>query len=70
MCIRDSSWSVTNRFAGWGFVITGIATIILALTFDLQKTLILMLASVAATVIVSIGLSYVAWRNDPDRMTN
>ena len=66
----EHSWSVTNRFAGWGFVITGIATIILALTFDLQKTLILMLASVAATVIVSIGLSYVAWRNDPDRMTN
>ena len=63
----EHSWIATNRFAGQGFVIIGMATIISALVLTPSITLKLVLAGLAATVFVSFGISYVAWRRDPER---
>ena len=63
----EHAWTAANRFAGQGFVVIGLATIVSAFIVDPSVTLKLMLAGVAATVVVSIAISYFAWRRDPDR---
>ena len=63
----EHAWSVANRLGGAGFVVTGLATIVSAVLFETGKTLAVMLAGLAATIIVSVVASYLAWRHDPDR---
>lgn len=63
----DYSWSLTNRFAGRCFVLIGIATMLGALVFDLEKTLTALLVGLSACVVISVLISYVAWRRDPER---
>jgi len=65
----EHAWSVANRFAGWGFVVIGVATIVSAPFLKLEKTLMMLLTSMTATIIVSVVISYLAWRSDPDRKT-
>jgi len=65
----EYAWSVANRLAGWGFVIVGAATIISTFFLKAEKTLMLLLTGLAATIIVSMAASYLAWRSDPDRKT-
>jgi len=64
----DYSWSLTNRFAGRSFVLVGLLTMIASLFFDLEKTMIAMLTGLAASVVVSVLISYLAWRRDPERL--
>ena len=63
----EHAWTAANRFAGQGFVVIGIATMVSALALEPSVTLKLVLAGLAATVVVSVGISYVAWRRDPER---
>jgi len=66
----EHAWSVANRLAGWGLVTTGVATIVSAIFLQNQKTLAIVLAGTAATIIVSMAVSYLAWRSDRDRKTD
>lgn len=64
----DSShaWSAANRLAGWGFVLTGIATGLATLTAGLAMTVIVLLTGLAVSVLAATLASYRAWKSDPD----
>ena len=64
----EHAWSISNRLAGWGFVITGILSALTAFIIPAKSVLIIMLAGVGASVMVSIVISYFAWRDDPERI--
>ena len=65
----DHAWDVTHRWAGRGFVATGLiggaAILIAPINIGLTVFFILL----AITAIGSIVLSYLAWRTDPERET-
>ena len=63
----DHAWSVANRLAGWGFVLTGLFSALSALVLPSKTALYIMLAGVSASVLVSVVMSYFAWRDDPMR---
>jgi len=63
----EYSWERTHRWAGRLFVLTGIAIFAAWLTMDALIAVIVAACAIAATSIVSVVLSYVYWRNDPER---
>jgi uncharacterized membrane protein len=63
----DYSWDKSNRALGRMFVASGIATLAsLAIAGRVAATIILLVGS-AGSALVSIALSYVYWKNDPER---
>jgi uncharacterized membrane protein len=63
----DYSWEKTHRWAGRLFVVTGIVSLAAWLLTDERTTMIVMVAAIAATSLISVVLSYIYWKNDPDR---
>src|SRR5262249_54403774 len=62
-----ASWNKTNRLAGRLFMLTGMATIALALLHH-AWTLAIVLGLVALMVFWLPLYSYLIWRQDPDRV--
>jgi len=63
----EYAWEKTHRWAGRLFVLTGIVTLAAWLFASQQLAVYVMIAAITATSLASIVLSYVFWRNDPDR---
>lgn len=63
----DYSWEKTHRWAGPLFMLTGALTLLAWMVASPEIALYVMIGAVAATSLISIVLSYVFWRNDPDR---
>lgn len=63
----EHAWMVANRAAGWMFVATGAGAVAVGLIEDSRTGFIILLAGVLATAIISVALSYLAWRSDPER---
>ncbi|MEL6369765.1 MAG: SdpI family protein [Pseudomonadota bacterium] len=63
----EHAWQTANRAAGWMFVVTGFLTIAVLLWGNTREAIIVMVAGLLASAIVSAVISYFAWRNDPDR---
>lgn len=63
----DYSWDKTHRWAGRLFMLTGALTLFAWFFASPEVALYVMVAAMAATSLISIVLSYVFWRNDPDR---
>lgn len=63
----EYAWEKTHRWAGRLFVLTGVVTLAAWLFTTQQIAAYVMIAAIAATSLISIVLSYVFWRNDPDR---
>ncbi len=60
----EHSWSVSNRLAGWLFVLTGLAGAATSLMRDSKTGWSILLAGIAATAVISVVVSYFAWRSD------
>jgi uncharacterized membrane protein len=65
----DRSWDITHRWAGRGFVATGLAGGAAIVVAPVEIGLGLFFGLLAATALGSILLSYLTWRSDPDRET-
>lgn len=65
----DRSWDITHRWAGRGFVVTGLGGGLAVLLLPIEFGLAVFFALLGVTAIGSIVLSYVAWRDDPARET-
>lgn len=63
----EYAWEKTHRWAGRLFVLTGVVTLLAWLFASQQVAVYVMIAAITATSLASIVLSYVFWRNDPDR---
>lgn len=63
----ERAWRASNRAAGWMLVFTGIAAIISIFLVDKQASIVVIIAGVFSSIIVSTAISYFAWRNDPER---
>lgn len=63
----EHAWTVANRAAGWMFVATGAGAVAAGLVEDSRTGFIVLIAGALATAVVSIALSYFAWRSDPER---
>ena len=63
----DYSWQQTHRVTGWMFILTGVATIMSAIFLGPITAFAAMSAGTVGTVILGSYLSYVFWKNDPER---
>jgi uncharacterized membrane protein len=63
----EYSWEKTHRLGGRLFVATGLATVAVSLLAGTPWDLYVILGGTFITVIVSIVMSFVYWRRDPDR---
>ena len=65
----ERSWDKTNRLVGRLFVVTGIVTVITALTGRMELVLGVMLVMLVASVVGGFWYSYRVWKDDPDKRT-
>ncbi len=65
----DHSWDVTHRWAGRGFVATGLVGGAAILFTPVEVGLMIFFGLLGATAIGAVVLSFLAWRSDPDRET-
>ena len=66
----DYSWEKTHRWGGRMMVASGLVTLAAWFVLDAKVALFMLVCLVIATAAVSILLSYVFWRADPDRVAN
>ena len=65
----DYSWEKTNRWAGRFLVLSGVATLITLAVSTKIAAIGALVGTLLASAIVSFWLSYVFWKEDPDRST-
>jgi len=65
----DRAWDITHRWAGRGFVMTGLGGGLAVLLMPVEIGLTVFFALLGVTVGGAVILSYLAWRRDPDRET-
>lgn len=63
----EHAWKVANRLAGWGLVVTGLATLAAALALNMASAAATLLVGALLSTGVAVIVSYFAWRNDPER---
>ncbi len=63
----EHAWSVANRTGGWLFALTGAATAATGLLISPTEGYRVLAAGVVTTALVSVLVSYFAWRSDPER---
>lgn len=66
----DYSWEKTHRWTGRLFVVTGLAAIAVWLVADPWIAFIVMIGGVLGSVVAGIVMSYIFWRDDPDRQAD
>lgn len=65
----DHSWDVTHRWAGRGFVLSGIVGSSVILMAPVEIGIAVFVGLICTTSVSSILISYLAWRADPERET-
>lgn len=63
----DYSWEKTHRWSGRLFVLSGIAGLGAWLAAGAETAMAVIVAALLVTTIAAIVMSYVFWKNDPDR---
>lgn len=63
----DRSWDVTHRWGARLFMAAGLISLPALWILDGEISWIVMVVALSLAVIVSIALSYVVWRKDPER---
>jgi uncharacterized membrane protein len=66
----DYSWQKTHRWAGRMFVASGVVGLIAWPLAGGPAALVVLIAAILASSLVSVALSYVFWRADPERVAN
>jgi len=66
----EYSWEKTHRWTGRLFVASGIVGLASWFVVGAHVATMVSLAALLVSVIAAIVMSYVFWRNDPDRITN
>jgi uncharacterized membrane protein len=64
----EYAWEKTHRWGGRLFVLSGIVTLVAWLFADAKIAAFVMIGAIALTSLISVVLSYVYWKNDPDRV--
>jgi len=62
------SWTRSHRLAGWLFLISGAATLLVLGLGSTPAALIVMMASGVAAVVTVVVYSWIVWRKDPERV--
>jgi uncharacterized membrane protein len=63
----EYSWQRTHALAGKLFILGGAAGLAAALALPAALAAKILAVGIAGAAVVSVGMSYVYWRNDPDR---
>lgn len=63
----EHSWVAANRTAGWLFVLSAAAAMATSLALDTADGFKVLLAGVISAALISIVVSFLAWRSDPAR---
>ncbi|MBS0278160.1 MAG: SdpI family protein [Proteobacteria bacterium] len=63
----EYSWQRTNRLMGRLFVVSGMLGVVATLTLPLPLATETFICAIVAAVVVSLVMSYVFWRHDPER---
>lgn len=63
----EHAWSVANRAAGWMFVLSAVGAMATGISLDTLTGFKVLIASVLAAALMSVAISYFAWRSDPAR---
>lgn len=63
----EHAWVMANRTTGWLFVLTGIGAAAAGFLHDAQAGIIVLVAGLIASGVIGVVVSYIAWRNDPER---
>jgi uncharacterized membrane protein len=66
----DYAWEKTNRAAGRMFVAVGLATLGVLAVGDSRVANRVLLGGILVVALVSVALSYVYWKRDPDRRSD
>jgi len=66
----DYSWEKTHRWSGRLFVLSGLAGLAAWFLAGPETAIVVILAALLATTVAAVVLSYVFWRNDPDRIAD
>lgn len=66
----EYSWEKTHRWSGRMMVASGLATIGAWFVLDAKTAFFVLIGLVTASAVISIVLSYIFWRADPDRAAN
>jgi uncharacterized membrane protein len=64
----EHSWEKTHRWTGRLFVISGLVGLAAWLVIDPHTATMISLAAVFATILAALVMSYVFWKNDPNRV--
>ena len=65
----DYSWQKTHHWAGRGYVLSGLVTLVVWLV-DTKIALAVFIAAILATSLGAVVMSYIFWRADPERAPN
>ncbi|MGY6628173.1 MAG: SdpI family protein [Oceanicaulis sp.] len=63
----DRAWDATHRWAGRGFVLSGLIGAACALLAPMMAAVFVFLALILTTTAGSVVLSFLVWRRDPER---
>jgi uncharacterized membrane protein len=63
----DYSWEKTHRLGGRLFVAAGIATLLVLAANGAPAGLFVLLGTLFGSLIVTVAMSYVYWKRDPDK---
>lgn len=66
----EYSWEKTHRWSGRMMVASGLATIGAWFVLDTKAAFFVLVGLITASAFISIVLSYIFWRADPDRAAN
>ncbi|MEQ1754789.1 MAG: SdpI family protein [Micropepsaceae bacterium] len=63
----DYSWNRTHRIAGTLFILSGLGSLATWVVAGSEFSFVVLMASLAGSALLSVILSYVFWRQDPER---
>ena len=63
----DYSWEKTNRWAGRFLIFSGVATLVALMVSTKAFAISVLVGSLVASTLVGVVLSYVFWKQDPNR---
>ena len=63
----EHAWSVANRTAGWLFVLTGLAAAATGTLYGAPAGYRVFFVCVVSAALISVVVSYFAWKADPER---
>ena len=60
----EDAWVASNRALGWGFVLSGLASLVAQVLSGLTMSILVLTSGVLAAVIVATAISYQVWRRE------